>query len=456
MPPRQLSRDDYTVGIICALDFEKEIAETTLDEEHGKLQNTLNDNNVYAFGRIGEHNVVIGCLPTGVMGKMSAATVAMSMMRSFPIKVGLMVGIGGGVWTKSRDIRLGDVVVGMPDEMQGGVVQWDCAKTESFGSFWRTGILNKPPQQLFDAVQSLRRMDSITGGVGGKLGEIFNRDLQLRTKFGYPGTKHDVLFLASYEHVSGETCANCDRSRLVHRTQMSPTRGRSLAQIHYGDIASSSEALEHGPTRDSMTGFICFETEAAGLPDTFPYVVIRGVCGYVDSHKNVRWQRYAAAAAAAYAKEVLLSMRSPDVKTFAASSALDDRKQKTQARHRRNPASYAYPVAETSTVHHTLDGIDSPQISAAPAGHSPVLQSARKLAIFQRIKPCYLMVALGLLAIGGSLAVGLFYSIAQDRMGDGFTTAGWIVAVSTLMLAAPMAKHYPNCRCWDSHEYAVL
>ena len=45
--------------------------------------------------------------------------------------------------------------------------------------------------------------------------------------------------------------------------------------------------------------------EAAGLVDNFPCLVIRGICDYADSHKNKNWQRYAAATAAAYAKELL-------------------------------------------------------------------------------------------------------------------------------------------------------
>jgi hypothetical protein len=35
------------------------------------------------------------------------------------------------------------------------------------------------------------------------------------------------------------------------------------------------------------------------------YLVIRGICDYADSHKNKRWQAYAAGTAAAYAKELL-------------------------------------------------------------------------------------------------------------------------------------------------------
>jgi nucleoside phosphorylase len=45
------------------------------------------------------------------------------MMRSFPIKIGLVVGICGGVWSERADIRLGDVVVSQSDGIHGGVVQ---------------------------------------------------------------------------------------------------------------------------------------------------------------------------------------------------------------------------------------------------------------------------------------------------------------------------------------------
>jgi hypothetical protein len=45
--------------------------------------------------------------------------------------------------------------------------------------------------------------------------------------------------------------------------------------------------------------------EAAGLMDDFPCLVVRGICDYADSHKNKLWQGYAAAMAAAYAKELL-------------------------------------------------------------------------------------------------------------------------------------------------------
>lgn len=61
-------------------------------------------------------------------------------------------------------------------------------------------------------------------------------------------------------------------------------------------------------TRDywrDREGVLCFEMEAAGLMDSYPCLVIRGICDYADSHKNMSWQPYAAATAAAYAKDLL-------------------------------------------------------------------------------------------------------------------------------------------------------
>jgi nucleoside phosphorylase len=92
------------------------VARAMLDEPHGRPQEQhKSDQNTYFLGRIGQHNIVVACLPAGVYGTTSAATVAAQMLSSFEsIRVGLMVGIGGGVPGEERDIRLGDVVVSKP------------------------------------------------------------------------------------------------------------------------------------------------------------------------------------------------------------------------------------------------------------------------------------------------------------------------------------------------------
>lgn len=76
-----------------------------LDEEHQDLLQDLTDTNSYSFGRIGEHNVVVACLPARQTGTSSAATVVSQIKSRFPsIRFSLIVGIGGGVLSVEADI----------------------------------------------------------------------------------------------------------------------------------------------------------------------------------------------------------------------------------------------------------------------------------------------------------------------------------------------------------------
>jgi nucleoside phosphorylase len=135
---------DYTVGWICALPCEYVAARLCLDEKHLDVSANASktDNNNYILGRIGKHNVVIAVLPKGGHGTTSATAVARDMLHSFPnIRIGLMVGIGGGVPTK-HDIRLGDVVVSAPQNGKSAVFQYDFGKTIQNEAFVYTSILD--------------------------------------------------------------------------------------------------------------------------------------------------------------------------------------------------------------------------------------------------------------------------------------------------------------------------
>jgi nucleoside phosphorylase len=301
---RSLCHHDYTVAWVCALPLEMAAAKSMLDEIHPNLPASSNDQNTYVLGKICAHNVIIACLPSGVYGTTSASTVANQMLFTFrSIRFGLMVGIGGGVPTKEADIRLGDVVVSKPTGDFGGVVQYDFGKT---GVFERTGTLNKPPQILLTATARLQA-DQMTEAsrIPEFLFQMVATYPRMQTDFTYRDQEQDRLFdAASDHHGLQNTCDTCDISRLVTR----PVRDRHDPVIHYGLIASVNKAIKHGGTRDKLgqeLGILCFEMEAAGLMDNFPCLVIRGICDYADSHKNKQWQGYAAAAAAAYAKELL-------------------------------------------------------------------------------------------------------------------------------------------------------
>jgi hypothetical protein len=58
--PRRLTRDDYTIGWICAFpETELAAALAMLDERHPILPAAdPQDRNAYVFGRIGDHNVL--------------------------------------------------------------------------------------------------------------------------------------------------------------------------------------------------------------------------------------------------------------------------------------------------------------------------------------------------------------------------------------------------------------
>ncbi|KAJ5645451.1 hypothetical protein N7507_011462 [Penicillium longicatenatum] len=151
------SHEDYTVGWICALPLEMAAAKLMLDAIHPSLPRPPNDHNTYILGNIGEHNVVIAGLPSGAYGNTSATSVGMQLLSSFhAVRIGLMVGIAGGVPSKDVDIRLGDIVVSQPSDTLGGVVQYDLGKVLSDRRFARTGMLNRPPKVLLTALAALQ------------------------------------------------------------------------------------------------------------------------------------------------------------------------------------------------------------------------------------------------------------------------------------------------------------
>lgn len=149
---------DYTVGWICAISTERVAAEAFLDEKHdGPEYVSPNDNNDYTLGRVGRHKVVIAVLPDGEYGLSSAAGVARDMLHSFPnVRIGLMVGIGGGAPSRKHDIRLGDVVVSASHAGNPSVFQYDFGKSIQDQAFQTTGFLNQPPTILRTAVSGLK------------------------------------------------------------------------------------------------------------------------------------------------------------------------------------------------------------------------------------------------------------------------------------------------------------
>lgn len=289
------THNDYTVGWVCALSKEQTAATAMLDEEHDDLPKPPNDHNTYTLGSIGEHNIVIACLPEGEVGNNAAATVATRMTSTFPsIKFGLMVGIGGGV---PRSVRLGDVVVSTPADGFGGVVQWDFGKAKQGDKFEQTGFLNSPPIALRTALTKLKTKHEMKGSmISQYLKDLKTNWPMLADKYTRSESLEDVLFRADYSHVEqsavddggildneGESgtrndegeedeeeeknCTNCDRSKIIKR------KARDM-RVHYGLIASGNQVIKDAAFRDMVNKrlgghVLCFEMEAAGLMNKF-------------------------------------------------------------------------------------------------------------------------------------------------------------------------------------------
>jgi nucleoside phosphorylase len=278
-----------------------------LDRQHQSLPEKEGDRNLYVLGELSGHNVVIACLP-GTQGKSAAAHVAADLERTFPrVQYRLLVGIGGGVPSDKHDIRLGDVVVSMPDGQYGGVVQYDLGKDTEDG-FNLKGSLLPPPRTLTNAV-GLMKSDHYAkqNRISEFISAMIQREPNLSIFYQRPSADSDILFRSGYRHALDRgTYAQSNHSETVRRNP----RLSSDPKVYYGLIASGDRVLKSAHKRDSIRDkigdILCFEMEACGLVTKLPYMVIRGISDYADSHKNDQWQPYAAAVAAGCAKELLL------------------------------------------------------------------------------------------------------------------------------------------------------
>lgn len=305
------ARDDYSVGWICALPVAVAAAKATLDRIDDKpLQELdLGDDNNYILGTLHGHNVVVAYPKSNVSGETSLAAVATQLHASFrSIQFNLMVGIGGGVPGSDADIRLGDVVVSKSTAGWPGVVQYDVnAKQPDEYQLIRDKAFKQPPPLLLTATGKAE-----TAAIFDEshllqyLEDIVQSD---PVTFAHPGQEQDALFEPDYHHPAAgsneeDGCNHCNPDRIRSRQP----REKQEPVVHYGLIASGHHPMRNGATRDKLAhnqDVLCFETEAAGVKDASQYMVIRGICDYADSHSSKVWHAYAAAAAAAYAKEIL-------------------------------------------------------------------------------------------------------------------------------------------------------
>jgi nucleoside phosphorylase len=309
---RILNFEDYTVAWIAVLPIEAEAALGMLDNKHdGQFETSRGDDYIYIGGDINRHNVVIATWPEGQnYGVGSAAALANQVKTRFSnIWIALLVGVAAGLPNlspkppaKHRDIRLGDVLVCVPEKASVGIVPYDLGKDTEDG-FFVNGRQAETPAIVRAAVGNIK----LTKTDPFKSGNAFSRYLvtfhekDKGNRFLCPSQQEDQFFESTME-------GNKLVQKLVRRD---PRDELERTQVWYGNIGSSNSMMRNAQRRDELRDkydLIGLEMEAAGIMNTLPTGVIRGVCDYGDGQKNNDWQPYAAAVAAVYAKGVLYTI----------------------------------------------------------------------------------------------------------------------------------------------------
>ncbi|KAL2814419.1 hypothetical protein BJX63DRAFT_442494 [Aspergillus granulosus] len=288
----------YTVAWIAPLEIEVQAARHMFDKVHsGGFPVGPGDDYVFHAGEVHGHNVVIATLAAGQpYGTNSATSLAGHVRKTFPnIWFGLLVGVAAGLPNLSRspprDIRLGDVIVALPDGENPAIVPYGLGKQKGELGFelLRSGhSLPQTERIVCSAIGKLKAEKRDTEAILGYYKSIAHT----ATIFPDPGQDNDVLILPS------------DNKPVQRQCRPESTRTR----VWYGSIGSGDKLLKSHRDRDEMRdkyNVIGLEMEAAGVLNEIPVGNIRGVCDYGDEQKNKDWQPYAAAMAAAFAKAVL-------------------------------------------------------------------------------------------------------------------------------------------------------
>ena len=311
----ELDPELYTVAWLAPLEIEAQAALHMLDNRHqGRFPMGRGDDYVFQAGDVCGHNVIIATLPAGQeYGTGSAASLASQIKKFFPnLWFGLLVGVAAGLPNLSRspplDIRLGDVLVGLPTGEGAGLIAYDLGKETGKDGFQllRFGnVLANTETVVRSAFGSIKLRAPNDAEAFLPYYELIKHKEHTNGTFIDPGQGQDRLYQFDEDGIE----------YLVERERRLDSK---RARVWYGPIGSGEKLMKNARKRNELRdryNVIGLEMEAAGTMNRIPVGVIRGVCDYGDEHKNKEWQPYAAAMAAAYAKAVLSEIRPKIVPT---------------------------------------------------------------------------------------------------------------------------------------------
>ena len=291
-------RADVRIGVITALAHERVAVRGVLRSDRQIAISGEGGSLTYDLARVssrtgGEHSVAVGRLEG--MGNRRPMFLAQRMARDFPrLKAIIMCGIGGAIPNPAKPehhVRLGDVVV----SDRKGMFSYDSGRDTDQGFEVSPEMFPASPR-LLEAAHRLveRALEGDRPWVAWISDFVATRG----TEWQRPASDTDKL-------------RGSDDPEDVVPHPIEP--GRPMPRIFHGAIASADHLQKNRTIRDQLRERFAakaVDMEGVGVAEAarqlgIDYLVIRGTCDYCDSHKNDRWQNYAAVAAAAYCRALI-------------------------------------------------------------------------------------------------------------------------------------------------------
>ncbi|KAM0428514.1 hypothetical protein ACHAPT_006874 [Fusarium lateritium] len=234
----------------------------------------------YALGKVGPHHLVLVTGRETTTTADSVASLVPDLLNEYPsIRAGFLVGVGA-IAPSDGLAQAGDIVLGVPQGYESGMVQFDADKSRHQQRLHVTGRWAKPPgsvEEVIDYTLSPQGCDEW-------------RDYL---------AKH----LPTMTH-SNEEAVHASPSNEITLPSVFPPQVNSMQgapKVLKGRVASSSEPLSDLVLLRKLgsdSGILCFETAAAKLRGHLPLVTI---CGVTGTTARLERQEGASKVASAYA-----------------------------------------------------------------------------------------------------------------------------------------------------------
>ncbi|KAL3481068.1 hypothetical protein BJX99DRAFT_254046 [Aspergillus californicus] len=310
----------YTITWLCASWQEKLAAKQALDENHGRAQKTAGRYNIddFTLGSMGKHKVVIISIEILHSTATRPDEKLKNLRTMFPnIRLILSVGVASGLpvsdeLLNTRDVRLGDIVVGYNRQDPGRSV----VRHEDYGDYETTAVFTPPPRLLRTALKRLclDPESSTDPNQGTKTWWARNPDHRSRWLEGLTDTpdpytdRHPDLDSHIWIQEGGGQYTS-----LAQR----PKRATKHPAIHQATIGTSyglyTTHMERVGIQFHQPSFAALDTGLRAVGTYWPLLAIRGIYNYADGKSERDWVQYAAWNAAFLARIVLDSISVTDV-----------------------------------------------------------------------------------------------------------------------------------------------